>query len=594
MDASVPPRYERKVDGTGREFFVDHVTRTTSWTDPRLRPGFEEGVPPVQPQGAAPQPAAGGGSTVWREQQAQALKQQQERQLRELLGTYVALRAEGVPAGAIEADVVQAARALGLGALPKPLGDCTMDELAHMADHLLCPAAVPHHGGVAAADPDRDEERRRRQQADALLARQMSAQFVDDERRARAAASEAAARRLAEQYDEEDQAARVAALARQRSDEERQRRREADEETARQLADRWQTEDRLREAEAEARRLRRHELDRQGTFIWEFRPAQGPAAVGAGDDINAMEPEPEPEPEPEDAAGGHGTERWVAYDRRQSKLLTEAYVLRTVVVELPGVDTTVDFGKMSHTVRDVAQQFEVRGRMNAQAAPVPALVPDRPVAPETLEGMAMRAGVIQRHIFQSRREFTGAEDDIHFRNAEAQFLRMGGGHKVQQVEYIVNPPLLAAFEAKQREFAEWYGEGGHHTILSFHGTTNDANIENILANNFDIGRLAAGSGDRGYYGAGIYFSERADVSQGYAGGVNKLLLCKLLTGREYKIGGTNPTPGAGGGQRMLGAPLQAGYDSHVVNDGQEVVIFDAVQILPCYVIHWTAGGAAGI
>ena len=63
MDASVPPRYERKVDGTGREFFVDHVTRTTSWTDPRLRPGFEEGVPPVQPQGAAPQPAAGGGST---------------------------------------------------------------------------------------------------------------------------------------------------------------------------------------------------------------------------------------------------------------------------------------------------------------------------------------------------------------------------------------------------------------------------------------------------------------------------------------------------------------------------------------------------
>ena len=115
---------------------------------------------------------------------------------------------------------------------------------------------------------------------------------------------------------------------------------------------------------------------------------------------------------------------------------------------------------------------------------------------------------------------------------------MGGGHKVQQVEYIVNPPLLAAFEAKQREFAERYGEGGHHTILSFHGTTNDANIENILANNFDIGRLAAGSGDRGYYGAGIYFSERADVSQGYAGGVNKLLLCKLLTGREYKIGGT--------------------------------------------------------
>ena len=44
MDAPTPPRYERKVDETGREFFVEHVTRTTSWTDPRLRPGFEEGI----------------------------------------------------------------------------------------------------------------------------------------------------------------------------------------------------------------------------------------------------------------------------------------------------------------------------------------------------------------------------------------------------------------------------------------------------------------------------------------------------------------------------------------------------------------------
>ncbi len=62
-------------------------------------------------------------------------------------------------------------------------------------------------------------------------------------------------------------------------------------------------------------------------------------------------------------------------------------------------------------------------------------------------------------------------------------------------------------EAKQREFVE--RDGVAPTILSFHGTTADANIESILAQNFDLARLAANTGNRGYYGAGIYFSVRA-------------------------------------------------------------------------------------
>ncbi len=279
---------------------------------------------------------------------------------------------------------------------------------------------------------------------------------------------------------------------------------------------------------------------------------------------------------------------WVKYDHHQCRLLTEAYVGRTVRVQLPAVDTTVDLSTMSHEVSGVDRRFEVRGRLNEQAAPLPPVAPERPVEPETLEGRAMRAGVMQRHIFRPQREYRGTEDDIHFRNAEAQFHRTQGGHAVTAVEYIINPPFLAAFEAKEREFVERYGADGVHTILAFHGTTNDANIESILANNFDLARLAANTGNRGYFGAGIYFSERANVSTGYARGHNKLLLCKLLTGREYRIGGTNPTPGAppGAGSPMMGHPLKPGYDSHVVNDGAEVVIFSADQILPCYVVHW--------
>lgn len=35
----LPPNYEMKIDpATNRPFFVDHVTRTTSWNDPRCIP----------------------------------------------------------------------------------------------------------------------------------------------------------------------------------------------------------------------------------------------------------------------------------------------------------------------------------------------------------------------------------------------------------------------------------------------------------------------------------------------------------------------------------------------------------------------------
>ena len=74
---------------------------------------------------------------------------------------------------------------------------------------------------------------------------------------------------------------------------------------------------------------------------------------------------------------------------------------------------------------------------------------------------------------------------------------------------------------------------------------------------------------RGVYGAGMYFSEFPDVSIGYAQGANKLILCQLLPGQSY------PCPG------MMGnAPLQLGYDSHIVKAdtqgrGEMVVIYDS-------------------
>ena len=88
---------------------------------------------------------------------------------------------------------------------------------------------------------------------------------------------------------------------------------------------------------------------------------------------------------------------------------------------------------------------------------------------------------------------------------------------------------------------------------------------------------------RGAYGAGLYFSEKAEVATGYTGNrVNQVLLCKLLIGKEYRIGGSRPSgPNPGNN-----APLQDGFDSHLVQDGNMVVIFDPDQVLPCYVVHY--------
>jgi hypothetical protein len=309
---------------------------------------------------------------------------------------------------------------------------------------------------------------------------------------------------------------------------------------------------------AEIDQLRREQRTRGGGFLWEFRK-RGSAAAAA----------------------------WIAYDHRQRRLLTEAYVAHQPSLELPGVETTIDLHAMTHTVRGVAERFEVRGRLDEGFAPLAPLAVLAPIVPETFEGRALRTGeVVRRRVLPARVFTQESEHDRHFRLAEAQFMRMGGGHNVVAVDVVMNPTLLRAFEAKQRAFVE--RDGRDSTILSFHGTTSEANIENILARNFDIGRLAANTGNRGHYGAGIYFSEHASVAAGYARGqVRKVLLCKLLVGREYTIGGAHPT----GPNPGVGAGLVAGFDSHVVHGtrgtGHEIVIFDDAQILPCYVIHWS-------
>eukprot|EP00053_Salpingoeca_punica_P023260 m.216691 g.216691 ORF g.216691 m.216691 type:complete len:507 (-) comp48039_c0_seq1:248-1768(-) len=170
---------------------------------------------------------------------------------------------------------------------------------------------------------------------------------------------------------------------------------------------------------------------------------------------------------------------------------------------------------------------------------------------------------------KSGRFVTNSPEEIEFRFAESQFLRMYQSPcKVTRIERIINPTLEKRFAAKKQKMGKEANE-----ILAFHGSTTEA-YTSIAEDNFDIGRLAKGSGDNGWYGAGLYFSEHPGTAQGYAKGNKSLLLSRVLIGKAYRCPGI-----------IMGAPLEKGFDSHESPNGLEIVVFKDDQVLPSYIVH---------
>eukprot|EP01083_Nonionella_stella_P131008 397757_1 len=210
---------------------------------------------------------------------------------------------------------------------------------------------------------------------------------------------------------------------------------------------------------------------------------------------------------------------------------------------------------------------------------------------QTKEKEAMQTGKTFRCKLELKRKLVGDSADIHFRTCESQFMRScrnmnaaanGRNQTIKEVEYIYNPKLIQKFETKKKALMTKNNctKNELNIVLAWHGTS-AANLDGIVENNFSLAKLGASTGDKGYYGAGIYFSEFANVSQGYG---DALLLCKVMLGKEYQMNAAN--------SRQDGRALEVGYDSHVVVNGigsnnqygQEVVIYDVDQVLPCYIV----------
>jgi hypothetical protein len=117
-------------------------------------------------------------------------------------------------------------------------------------------------------------------------------------------------------------------------------------------------------------------------------------------------------------------------------------------------------------------------------------------------------------------------------------------------------------------------------VLTEQTGTAPANIEKIKLSGLlvpgkeypGIGKIGHAT-DSGFWGKGIYLSPNASVSIGYCRGGSVLLINAVLMGKIFKCTGL-----------INGQPLVAGFDSHTDPSGNEFVLFDECQVLPCYAV----------
>ena len=148
------------------------------------------------------------------------------------------------------------------------------------------------------------------------------------------------------------------------------------------------------------------------------------------------------------------------------------------------------------------------------------------------------------------------------------------GQTLSAVYYHCNPTLEQLFELECTKMKKKYPGDEGDPILAFHGTPNDDNIDKIARNNFDLGKLKDC-----WYGWGVYLSEFPDVSIGYAGDTQKLLLCKVLPGksRDGDCGQSGPGNLCRCDSHRIGASPEG--------RGTELVINNVNRILPCFELH---------
>ena len=157
--------------------------------------------------------------------------------------------------------------------------------------------------------------------------------------------------------------------------------------------------------------------------------------------------------------------------------------------------------------------------------------------------------------------------------------------EVVNVENVLRPDLINRFKGYRKHLQQKYIQGHQRTTstlanieVAYHGTYAN-NMYSIVKNGLVVpvekNRYGVQVAHGSRYGTGIYVSPQINFSLHYSRGEGRLLIVAVLPGKKHVCHGNK-----------WSYNLTTGYDSHVSPCGKELVLFKAVQVLPCMVIHY--------
>ena len=197
-------------------------------------------------------------------------------------------------------------------------------------------------------------------------------------------------------------------------------------------------------------------------------------------------------------------------------------------------------------------------------------------------GEGCAAGSLEREIFQA----------VNGLFATSGLYYLQQGMRVARVDCVLNAAVEERFEAARAEFAA--AGCGDEEFPLFHGAGADA-VAGICDKGFLTPQqvVALGLGallDPGYFGNGIYVGLQADSAVHYAQtyrGSPHVILARAAPGRVYDVQVREGVPAQQ--QEAFGQPCKAGFHSHRSPQGKELVLFQAEQLVPMFVLTLAGG-----